>query len=33
MPVAQAKELLCQQFLSEPKKLFIDGKWVDAESR
>ncbi len=25
-------ELLCQPFLSKPKKLLIDGKWVDAES-
>src|SRR5271154_214919 len=36
MPVAQEsaqmKDLLCKQFLSKPKKLLIDGKWVDAES-
>src|ERR1700722_14433243 len=36
MPVSQEsaaeKDLLCKQFLSRPKKLFIDGKWVDAET-
>src|SRR3984957_17367411 len=36
MPVSQEsaskKDLLCKEFLSKPKKLFIDGKWVDAEA-
>jgi acyl-CoA reductase-like NAD-dependent aldehyde dehydrogenase len=30
--VVQEKELLCKEFLSRPKKLLIDGKWVDAAS-
>lgn len=32
MAVVQEKPLLCKEFLSRPKKLLIDGKWVDAES-
>ena len=32
MAVLQEKELLCRQFLSKPKKMLIDGKWVSAES-
>ena len=32
MAVVQEKKLLCKDFLSRPKKLLIDGKWVDAES-
>ncbi len=32
MAVVQEKELLCKDFLSRPKKLLIDGKWVDSES-
>jgi acyl-CoA reductase-like NAD-dependent aldehyde dehydrogenase len=28
----QEKEILCQKFLSQPKKLLIGGKWEDAES-
>ncbi len=28
----QEKELLCKDFLSRPKKLLIDGKWVDSVS-
>ena len=32
MAVAQEKTILCKDFLSRPKKLLIDGKWVDAES-
>lgn len=30
--VVQEKELLCTEWLKKPKKLLIDGKWVDAES-
>ncbi len=30
--VQEKKELLCQDFLAKPKKLLIDGKFVDAES-
>ncbi len=30
--VQEKKELLSKNFLSRPKKLLIDGKWVDAES-
>jgi acyl-CoA reductase-like NAD-dependent aldehyde dehydrogenase len=30
--VVQEKKLLCKDFVSKPKKLLIDGKWVDAES-
>jgi aldehyde dehydrogenase (NAD+) len=30
--VVQEKQLLCKDFLAKPKKLLIDGKWVDAES-
>jgi acyl-CoA reductase-like NAD-dependent aldehyde dehydrogenase len=30
--VVQEKELLCKDFLSRPKQLLIDGKWVDAVS-
>lgn len=32
MAVMQEKELLCKDFLSRPKKLLIDGKWVDSVS-
>ncbi|MBP6351970.1 MAG: aldehyde dehydrogenase family protein, partial [Candidatus Obscuribacter sp.] len=32
MAVMQEKELLCKEFLSKPKKLLIDGKWVDSIS-
>ena len=32
MSLVKEKELLCQQFLSKPKKMLIDGKWVEAES-
>lgn len=32
MAVVQEKELLCTEWLKKPKKLLIDGKWVDAES-
>ncbi len=32
MAVVQEKEILCQKFLSQPKKLLIGGKWEDAES-
>ena len=32
MAVVQEKTLLCQDFLSRPKKLLIDGKWVEAKS-
>ncbi|HEY9784023.1 MAG TPA: aldehyde dehydrogenase family protein [Candidatus Obscuribacterales bacterium] len=32
MAVATQKEVLCKEFLSKPKKLLINGKWVDAES-
>ncbi len=32
MTLVKEKELLCRQFLSKPKKLLIDGKWVEAES-
>lgn len=32
MPAVQEKELLCKQFLAKPKKMLIDGKWVEAES-
>jgi aldehyde dehydrogenase (NAD+) len=30
--VVQEKELLCKDFLSKPKQLLIDGKWVNAKS-
>jgi acyl-CoA reductase-like NAD-dependent aldehyde dehydrogenase len=30
--VQEKKELLCKDFLAKPKKLLIDGKFVDAES-
>lgn len=30
--VQEKKELLCKDFLARPKKLLIDGKWVDAEA-
>jgi len=30
--VVQEQKLLCKEFLSRPKKLLIDGKWVEAES-
>jgi acyl-CoA reductase-like NAD-dependent aldehyde dehydrogenase len=30
--VVQEKELLCKEFLAKPKKLLIDGKFVDAVS-
>ncbi|MBS2007724.1 MAG: aldehyde dehydrogenase family protein [Cyanobacteria bacterium SZAS TMP-1] len=32
MAVVQEKELLCKDFLAKPKKLLIDGKFVDAVS-
>ncbi len=32
MSLVKEQELLCKDFLSRPKKLFIDGKWTDAES-
>ncbi len=32
MAVAQEKEILCKEWLKKPKKLLIDGKWVDAKS-
>lgn len=32
MAVVQEKELLCKEFLSRPKQLLIDGKWVDSVS-
>lgn len=32
MAVVQEKELLCSEWLKRPKKLLIDGNWVDAES-
>lgn len=32
MPLLKEKELLCQKYLSTPKKLLIDGKWIDSES-
>ena len=32
MAVVQEKELLCKDFLAKPKKLLIDGKFVDAAS-
>lgn len=32
MAVVQEKKLLCQDFLSKPKKMLIDGKWVEAQS-
>ncbi len=32
MAVAQEQKLLCKDFLTRPKKLLIDGKWVEAES-
>lgn len=32
MAVIQEKTLLPRDFLSKPKKMLIDGKWVDAES-
>lgn len=32
MAVVQEKELLCKEFLSKPKKLLIDGKWVESTS-
>jgi aldehyde dehydrogenase (NAD+) len=30
--VVQEKELLCSEWLKKPKKLLIDGNWVEAES-
>jgi len=30
--VVQEKELLCKEFLSRPKQLLIDGKWVNSVS-
>ncbi|MBZ0184717.1 MAG: aldehyde dehydrogenase family protein [Candidatus Obscuribacterales bacterium] len=30
--VAQEKELLCKEWLSKPKKLLINGKWVEPKS-
>jgi len=32
MAIVQEQELSCKQFLSRPKKMLIDGKWVEAES-
>lgn len=32
MAVAQEKELLCKEWLSKPKKLLINGKWVEPKS-
>lgn len=32
MAAVLEKNLLCKDFLSQPKKLLIDGKWVPAES-
>ncbi|MBI5176099.1 MAG: aldehyde dehydrogenase family protein [Candidatus Melainabacteria bacterium] len=32
MAVVQEKELLCKEFLSRPKQLLIDGKWVNSVS-
>jgi aldehyde dehydrogenase (NAD+) len=32
MAVVQEKQLLCSEWLKKPKKLLIDGAWVDAES-
>ncbi len=32
MAVAQEKELKCKDFLAKPKKMLIDGKFVDAVS-
>src|SRR5438445_770458 len=29
--VVQEKQILCSEWLKKPKKLLIDGKWVDAE--
>jgi acyl-CoA reductase-like NAD-dependent aldehyde dehydrogenase len=31
MAVVQERELLCKDWLKTPKKLLIDGKWVDAQ--
>ena len=28
----EKKEILCKDWLSKPKKLLIDGKWVEAKS-
>ena len=33
MAVVQEKELLCKSWLEKPKKLLIDGKWVDPKSK
>ncbi len=30
--VVQEKELLCKEWLAKPKKLLIDGKWVEAKT-
>ncbi len=32
MALAQEKQLLCKDFLAKPKRMLIDGKWVEAES-
>ncbi|HEY9871119.1 MAG TPA: aldehyde dehydrogenase family protein, partial [Candidatus Obscuribacterales bacterium] len=32
MAVTLEKELVCKEWLTQPKKLLIDGKWVPAES-
>ena len=32
MAVVHEKELLCKEWLSKPKRLLIDGKWVEAKT-